>query len=493
MCMRCAAYIRVSTDRLEQKQSLANQKDLFFSFIKEKGWDVFDFYVDVESGTTDKREQLQRLIQDAKEKKFDVIVAKELSRLARNGQLSYQIRDIAEQSRIHIITLDNAINTLEGNNQMFGLFAWMYEQESQRTSNRIKSALKSRASAGNFGGSNPPYGYELNDGKLNIKQDNTPSVVKRIFQDYLSGKGFDSIARDLYNEGLPTPAKIAGKRNASDKWQGSTIRLILSNPHYTGDLVQGRQTSISVTNKMRKTVEKDKFIIVKDAHPPIISRSDYQAVQELMDTRKRKRPPCNKHLFTDFAFCADCGKGMHYKKNRKGYICGSYNKHGKKACSEHLIKESDLKKLILTDIRTLFQGMNKSSYADQLNKKLNTSKLSYEKKKQSIQIEIEKLNAKKIKLINLLADDMITKDEYQAVIEANNSELKELFKKQQEVNIFLEDQHSTDRIKEFREQLDHFLTFKELTPEMLYRLINRIEFNADEKVKIFYRFSLPTV
>ncbi|WCK55148.1 recombinase family protein [Aneurinibacillus sp. Ricciae_BoGa-3] len=88
-------------------------------------------------------------------------MTKELSRLARNGRLSYEIRDIAEQSKIHTITLDNAINTLEGNGQMFGIYAWMYEQKSQRTSQRVKAALRSRAQRGFFKGSNPPYGYTV--------------------------------------------------------------------------------------------------------------------------------------------------------------------------------------------------------------------------------------------------------------------------------------------------------------------------------------------
>lgn len=175
----------------------------------------------MESGTTEKRPQLQQLIADARAKKFDVILAKELSRLARNGRLSYEIRDIAEQSKIHIITLDNAINTLKGNGQMFGIYAWMYEQESQRTSKRVKAALRSSAQKGLFKGSNPPYGYILEDRKLRISPDETPNIVRRVFRDYLSGKGFDHIARELYEEGFPTPGPVAGKKNASDKWHGS--------------------------------------------------------------------------------------------------------------------------------------------------------------------------------------------------------------------------------------------------------------------------------
>nr|WP_278430032.1 recombinase family protein [Brevibacillus laterosporus] len=264
--MRCAIYIRVSTDKEEQKSSLENQRSLFYQYLEDRGWDVFDFYVDVESGTTGRRENLQRLIRDAKARKFDVILAKELSRLARNGGLSYQIRDIAMENRIHIVTLDNAINTLEGKGEMFGLYAWMYEQESQRTSTRIKAALSSKARKGEFKGSVPPYGYRLQSGKLILAEDDTPNNVKRIFRMYLDGKGFDAIARTLTREGCPTPAQVVGKKNAGLYWQGTSVKKILTNPHYVGDLVQGRQTTVSVTSKVREEIPRERQIVTENAH-----------------------------------------------------------------------------------------------------------------------------------------------------------------------------------------------------------------------------------
>ncbi|CAM3949063.1 recombinase family protein [Mesobacillus zeae] len=95
---------------------------------------------------------------------------------------------------------------------MFGLYAWMYEQESQRTSDRVKSALSVRAKNGKFKGSNPPYGYYVENGHLKVKDNFSPNVVRRIFSSYLSGQGFDSIARELLEEHIPTPSIVAGKK-----------------------------------------------------------------------------------------------------------------------------------------------------------------------------------------------------------------------------------------------------------------------------------------
>lgn len=94
---KVAIYVRVSTDKDEQKKSLEMQENMFTDLMAERGWDLFKIYKDIQSGTTSKRPALQEMIQDAKDKKFDVILAKELSRLARNGELSYQIKHLAER------------------------------------------------------------------------------------------------------------------------------------------------------------------------------------------------------------------------------------------------------------------------------------------------------------------------------------------------------------------------------------------------------------
>lgn len=372
--MRCAIYVRVSTDKEEQKTSLENQRNLFLKYVSERGWTVFDFYVGIETGTTSKRPVLQRLIADAKAKKFDMILAKELSRLARNGGLSYEIRDVVQNNNLEIITLDNAINTLERNVHMFGLYAWMYEQESQRISDRVKTTFKLKAQRGEFKGSIPPLGYEVKDGQLFVRNDATPDIVRRIFRGYLAGKGHDRIARELYEEGIPTPSQIAGKKNASDLWGGSTVREILTNPHYVGDLVQCRSTTKSVTNKNRNYKESKDFIVVQDTHEPIITRKDFEVVQQLLESRKRTRPQSEVHLFTNTAYCADCGRGMHYKKNVKGYLCGSYNKHGIKKCTDHLVREADLVSVILQDIRLLVSNLNNEAVIKKLENQLKKQK-----------------------------------------------------------------------------------------------------------------------
>ena len=160
---------------------------------------------------------------------------------------------------IHLITLDGTINTLEDNTDKFGLFAWLYEEESQRISRRIKIALQQKAKSGEFKGSIPPYGYRVENKRLFLRNDETCEAVKLIYQLYLKGVGVDSIAKRLDEMGYPTPSKVAQKKNAGQYWHGSSVKLILQNPHYIGDMVQGRSTTKSVTNKGRDVIDPRKL------------------------------------------------------------------------------------------------------------------------------------------------------------------------------------------------------------------------------------------
>ncbi|MCA1022127.1 recombinase family protein [Halobacillus litoralis] len=489
--MRCAVYIRVSTDKIEQKQSLENQRDLFIKYVSEKGWDLEKIYVDVESGTTDKREELQNLIADVKQNKYDVMLAKELSRFARNGGLSYELKDIAERHRVHIITLDNAVNTLEGNSSMFGLYAWMYEQESQRTSDRVKSSCQSRAEKGLFKGSVPPYGYSIANGKLLLREDKTPNVIKRIYREYISGKGFDRIAKDLYNDDVPSPSKVANKKNATNRWNGSSVRSILSNPNYTGDLVQGRTTTKSATSKIREVKKHDEYIVVPNMHPSIISKQDFETVQCLMKARRRKRPTHEVHLFTNTAYCADCGKSMHYKKNRNGYVCGEYNKLGAKACASHHVKEEQLKDIILHDIRKLMGNPESEKISKEINKKLDNAIKEREKTVSDLKKKISELKERKKKLLLNYYDDLINEDDYRMAYDATTEDINKSATRLRDLEEGISLENDEAKFQAMLKRTQNVMNLDELTPELLHRLIERIEIKADGSPRIFYKFSGP--
>ncbi|MGS0911855.1 recombinase family protein [Bacillus subtilis] len=123
---------------------------------------------------------------------------------------------------------------------------------------------------------------------------------------------------------MATFSEIAGKRNSSSLWHGSIVKKILENQHYIGNLVQQKEISISVTTEKRKKIDPTNYVVIENTHKSIISKDDFHVVQQLISEKNRKRPYAKKHLLTNISICPDCGKSMHYKANRKGYICGSY-------------------------------------------------------------------------------------------------------------------------------------------------------------------------
>lgn len=135
-------------------------------------------------------------------------------------------------------------------------------------------------------------------------------IVRDIFDKYLEGWGHGKVARYLTKNDISTPLQVVGKANAGLYWQGNTVKGILQNPHYIGDFVQGRETSMNVTNKTRKVNAKEDWVIVPNTHQPIISRDVFEQVQKMLEQkaiRGRGRTKAKKHLFTNVAYCSECG------------------------------------------------------------------------------------------------------------------------------------------------------------------------------------------
>jgi site-specific DNA recombinase len=294
----------------------------------------------------------------------------------------------------------------------------------------------------------------------------------------------------LYNDGIPTPSQICGKANAGDKWHRSSVKKILMNPHYTGALVQCRDTKPTITDP-RQLLPVSDFVIVENSHEPIISLDTFNNVQDLFISRQRIRPQQEVHLFTNTAFCADCGRGLHFKKNRKGYVCGNYNKHGIKACSEHFVKETQLAEIILEDIRSITSKLNLDSVMDSLSKKINKVNTSTKKRLVKIEKSIADLNNDKVRLTKLLAQSNITIENYHLTIAGIDNQLNTLISEKFELeksNSVSKDTTASD-IAKIKKELTYFLQFNELTTEMLHRLVDRIEIKEDGSPRIYYRFS----
>lgn len=153
---------------------------------------------------------------------------------------------------------------------------------------------------------------------------------------------------------VPTPRTVSGAKNAGTLWHDSSIRVILENIVYTGNLVQHWDETIDFISKKRRKVPQDKQIVNLNTHVALINHDEHLAALEKMRTKGIRNSNGQESLFAHIAVCADCGKGMMYRKDRgKGgaYVCGKYVKNGKQYCTSHLIDAPNLLRLLRQNLR----------------------------------------------------------------------------------------------------------------------------------------------
>jgi site-specific DNA recombinase len=486
--MRCVIYARVSTEMETQRTSIDNQIDLFRNYAAQNNWEIVEIYTDKQSGTKENRPGLKKLIEDGKSGLYDVILAKELSRLARNGRLSYELRDTCLQN----FCLDNSINTITGDVQNFGLFAWLYENESAQSSRRNKAAKRTKANNGLFTGSNPPYGYNSDKGKLKIRDDNTPEIVRRIFNEYLEGKGMDSIAKSFTAEKVPTPSQIANKSNASPLWHATTIKNILNNQHYCGDLVQNRTETVSVTTIKRKVLGDDQNTIQENTHDPIISKETFQAVKTMLQTRTRTTTAPKKHLFTNVLLCEHCQKGMWYKTNQKGYRCDGNIKYGDTFCDNRVvIREKELKHEIIQDLKQLFKSIQDEAFLKSLQKRLDQKKHSIKKELANTENKIKKLRSRKKDYIDMFADEIISREELVDYRKQIDKEISDFEKAKIQYKEKLNECDSESYAIDLGQKLKEVSILNDLNSQLLHSLVSKITCSNDGNLRIHYNFVNP--
>jgi site-specific DNA recombinase len=236
---------------------------------------------------------------------------------------------------------------------MFSIHLSFAQQESEQISKRVKFGKREKAAKGKFNGSLPPFGYKRIGNQLEIDTDYS-CYVKEIYRLYLyEDWGLQRIAKLFTKRGVPTPRKVAGAKNAGNLWQQSTVKFILTIPMYTGNMVQNRTEVVSLRTKLRKKLNSGHQTAVQNTHSAIISLDEFEQVQKKLKRKGTQRSNGQESLFAHIAVCADCGTGMHYKNDRKAYLCGRYGKYGRSFCTHHLIKADMLLSEVLTTLKSV--------------------------------------------------------------------------------------------------------------------------------------------
>lgn len=498
--MRCAIYARVSTGLDSQKDSLESQVLYFENHIKEKGWELVDVYADegITGTSTARRESLKRLMRDAENGKFDVVLIKALSRLSRD---TADTLHIVRTLRSHNVTLFSSREGEIDDEMVLAVISAVNQRQSEDTSYNVSWGIAVKSREGIFHGT-PPFGYDkVKPGKLVPNPVHAPTV-QLIFNLYLNqGMGVQAIANYLDDKGI-----LPSRKNAK-KWYDSSIRLILTNRHYTGDLVQGRSKVDSKDKihlqkkgyKKRQKIDESEWIIIPNTHEPLITREQFEAVQEKMKEKAVRvfRGRGRKSLFARVAFCADCGAGMNYKNDRHSYVCSTYQKNTSKKCSSHIIKHDVLKQVVLDNLKDLIQNsLNMQSLVDVTIHRAGIKKDNAVKELEKVQHEISKLDKEIIQLTRKWSSGDIDKEMFNACCGAVRNERTALDERKVRLESEILNEHDTEsKVTVFKAELMKFASLdvsnEEILRDMIHKMINRIEVQADGSIEISYNFQNP--
>lgn len=430
--LRAAAYCRVSTDREDQANSLASQRQYFADYIKNRqGWLLFNVYFDEGiSGTqTKNRAGFHSMIADAAQGKIDLILTKEVSRFARNtvDTLSYT-RKLKELGIGVIFTIDN-IDTRDSDGELrLTIMASIAQEESRKTSERVKWGQKRRMEQGIVFGRDL-LGYTVENGKLSVNEAEVPAV-RAIFHKFTTEhKGTHVIARELLSEGICP--------KYADQWSNASILRILKNEKYAGDLYQKKTiTPDYLTHKKIPNHKHEDMVCLSDHHTPIIDRELWNRTQEELRLRshitKEKSRYSSRYWCSGKLFCGVCGHRYVSRtgKRKDGTIshswrCSEAAAHGFRktdslnspiGCSNPSINEQALLTCMQSCLREVFAAIGKAkteSFQKEILKEIQTLPRPFQPipDTPNIEKEILHLQTKKRKITDLYLDGLITKDD----------------------------------------------------------------------------------
>lgn len=353
---KVAAYARVSSGKDEMLHSLSAQVSYYSQLIQNHaGWEYVGVYSDkAYTGTKNERPQFQKLLSDCKLGKVDMIITKSISRFARNTldtlNVTRSLKDLGvdvyfEKERIHSISSDGEL--------MLTILASFAQGESLSVSENCKWRIRKQFKQG-ISTSSKAIGYDYKDNEFEIVPEEA-KIVKMIFSDYLSGAGLHYIAKKLINMGIKT--------YHNKKWSRSTLRKILQNEKYTGDLIL-QKTFIKDHLSKQKCINKGELpkYHIKDDHEAIIDKDTFLRVQNEFKKRAEsssKVDRTKKYPFTSKIKCGLCGKNFNRKISAKGtnyekiiWLCSTFNTYGKKYCPSSRVPHDVLEKLSAEVLKT---------------------------------------------------------------------------------------------------------------------------------------------
>ncbi|MEH6940809.1 recombinase family protein [Bacillus sp. JJ722] len=444
--IRAALYIRVSTQDQVENYSIESQQERLEAYCKAKNWLIYDTYIDGGfSGSTTDRPDLQRMLRDMKE--FDAVVVYKLDRLSRSQKDTLElIEDHFLKNNVDFVSITETLDTTTPfGKAMIGILSVFAQLERETIAERMKMGLIKRAENGlrSMGGDYDPTGYARVEGKLIVKEDEAKHI-QRTYDLYEQYHSITKVQKALKNEGF-------------NVWRFRRYRDILRNPLYVGKITFSGQ-------------------LYDGQHTPIISSKQFEEVQKLIDRHKgHNSQKAKKSLLTGLIRCKCCGEqylsystgtGPSSKEKHKYYyyICKArrFPYEFDEKCMNKIWNRGNLEEIIINELKSISIEKSKK-------KKKEQNKIDYNKLLNSINSKIERV-------IELYAEESISKEALDKKINKYNEEKQHLLtemNKQKESDFHITDEMLRDMIIPF-----DTLEFKE-KQVLMNSLIKEIQVDND--------------
>ena len=494
--MKIAAYCRVSTEKEAQIDSLEKQIEFFNEFTKKNGYELYKLYADegISGKQIKHRKQFQQMMEDAKHKKFEKVVVKDVSRFARNTvDLLQSVRELKSYG-VQVDFLNNG-EVMEGGSEfILTILGAMAQQESANMSKRVKFGKDITAQKGRV--PNLVFGYDkIPNERYTLKiNEEEAKIVKEIFESYVyKGIGTTKIAWDLNDRGIRT-------KKTKSKWVQTSIVRMLKNPIYTGRVTNKKSEVTDFITGTRKDLPEEEWIVVERSEMRIISDELFNRAQEILAQRSNEFKLNNKrekteYVFSTLIYCKHCGYSFRrikrkYKEDGPEYIrwvCSGRNSMGVNHCpNTTVIDEEELLNAIKIYLKSIIK--NKKNFMITVEKefeKITKLRENNERSEESLLKEIEKVTVKKQKYMEMFQNEIINIQELKKYTNPLNEDIARLERELKLITSEIKEKDVLEKeLNKTIKTVDDILNNETITNAMLKTIIDVIEVDSDGNIEV---------
>ncbi len=502
--LRVTYYARVSTEKDEQVHSLKNQIEYYSDFIKRnQKWTYVDGYIDegISGTSVNKRESFLKMISDAKLKKFDFIVTKEISRFSRNTLDSIKYTQELLSYGVGVLFQSDNINTLMPDAELrLTIMSSIAQDEVRKISERVKFGFKRAIEKGVVLGNNKIWGYRKDAGKLVIDEKEA-EIVRLIFDMYATqNMGIRGISARLDNMGI--------RNNKGNPFSFSTIKNILTNPKYMGYYCGNKTHKFDYKLHDRKYLDQTEWVMYKDEEtvPPIVNEDIWQKANYILRGRSEKQSAedktsyQNKYAYSGKIICTE-HNAPYYRTlyryssgNKEVWQCKRYVEKGKLGCTSPSIYTSELDMIIKKAYDELI--INRSEIIHEMIAMYSglgaQSKIKEDIAK--VKMEIDQILKMKDKLLELSINGRLSDDEFERRNNRFNQEIDKLNMRLKELDEDeLRNKEITYSVETLRKVIAKEINYEEgLDNKLIESLLEKIEvYNTNKKnevdLKVYFK------